>query len=123
MARTTIKRKHWLKKRIRTKNSLGILGRYPRLVIFRSNKHIYGQLIDDNKGHTLLSCSTMDKDLSKDLKAAKSKIEQSKVIGSALAKKIKTNKISKIIYDRNGYKYHGRVKAVADAIREEGVNF
>ena len=123
MARTTIKRKHWLKKRIRTKNSLGILGRYPRLVIFRSNKHIYGQLIDDNKGHTLLSCSTMDKDLSKDLKKAKSKIEQGKVVGLSLAKKIKTNKIEKIIYDRNGYKYHGRVKAVADAIREEGVNF
>ena len=123
MARTTIKRKHWLKKRVRTKNSLGVLGRYPRLVIFRSNKHIYGQLIDDNKGHTLLSCSTMDKDLSKDLKIAKSKIEQSKIVGSTLAKKIKTNKIEKIVYDRNGYKYHGRVKAVADAIREEGVNF
>jgi len=123
MARTTIKRKHWLKKRIRTKNSLGTLGRYPRLVIFRSNKHIYGQLIDDNKGHTLLSCSTMDKDLLKDLKVAKSKTEQSKVVGSALAKKIKTNKITKIVYDRNGYKYHGRIKAVADAIREEGVNF
>ena len=123
MARTTIKRKHWLKKRIRTKNSLGTLGRYPRLVIFRSNKHIYGQLVDDNKGHTLLSCSTMDKDLLKDLKVAKSKIEQSKVIGSALAKKIKTNKIAKIVYDRNGYKYHGRIKAIADAIREEGVNF
>ena len=123
MARTTIKRKHWLRKRTRTKNSLGILGRYPRLVIFRSNKHIYGQLVDDNKGHTLLSCSTMDKDLSKDLKATKSKIEQGKVVGSALAKKIKTNKIEKIIYDRNGYKYHGRVKAVADAIREKGINF
>ena len=123
MARTTIKRKHWLKKRIRTKNSLGTLGRYPRLVIFRSNKHIYGQLVDDNKGHTLLSCSTMDKGLSKDLKVAKSKIEQSKVVGSALAKKIKTNKIAKIVYDRNGYKYHGRIKAIADAIREEGVNF
>ena len=123
MARTTIKRKHWLKKRIRTKNSLGTLGRYPRLVIFRSNKHIYGQLVDDNKGHTLFSCSTMDKELSKDLKVAKSKTEQSKVVGSALAKKIKTNKITKIVYDRNGYKYHGRIKAVADAIREEGVNF
>ena len=123
MAKTTIKRKHWLKKRVRTKNSLGVLGRYPRLVIFRSNKHIYGQLIDDNKGHTLLSCSTMDKDLSKDLKIAKSKIEQSKIVGLTLAKKIKTNKIEKIVYDRNGYKYHGRVKAVADAIREEGVNF
>jgi len=65
----------------------------------------------------------MDKELSKDLKVAKSKTEQSKVVGSALAKKIKTNKITKIVYDRNGYKYHGRIKAVADAIREEGVNF
>lgn len=123
MARTTIKRKNWLRKRTRTKNSLGILGRYPRLVIFRSNKHIYGQLIDDNKGYTLLSCSTMDKDLLKDLKTTKSKIEQGKVVGSALAEKIKTNKITKIVYDRNGYKYHGRVKAVADAIREKGINF
>ena len=70
-----------------------------------------------------MSCSTIDKDLSKDLKAAKSKLEQSKVVGSALANKIKTNKIKKIVYDRNGYKYHGRVKAVADAIREKGVNF
>ena len=76
MARTTIKRKSWLKKRTRTKKTLGILGKYPRLVIFRSNKHIYGQLIDDNKGYTLLSCSTMDKDLLKDLKTTKSKIEQ-----------------------------------------------
>ena len=123
MARTTIKRKSWLKKRTRTKKTLGILGKYPRLVIFRSNKHIYGQLIDDNKGHTLLSCSTMDKDLLKNLKLTKSKMEQGKVVGLALAEKIKTNKIKKIIYDRNGYKYHGRVKAVADAIREKGINF
>ena len=123
MARTTIKRKNWLRKKNRTKNSLGVLGRYPRLVIFRSNKHIYGQLIDDKKGYTLLSCSTMDKDLLKDLKTTKSKIEQGKVVGSALAEKIKTNKITKIVYDRNGYRYHGRVRALADAIREKGVNF
>tara|TARA_B110000263_G_C14848604_1_gene303082 strand:- start:3 stop:374 length:372 start_codon:yes stop_codon:yes gene_type:complete len=123
MAKTNIKRKNWLRKKTRTRNSLGTLGRYPRLVVFRSNKHIYGQLVDDNKRCTLLSCSTIDKDLSKDLKATKSKLEQSKVVGSALANKIKTNKIKKIVYDRNGYKYHGRVKAVADAIREKGVNF
>ena len=98
MARTTIKRKSWLKKRTRTKKTLGILGKYPRLVIFRSNKHIYGQLIDDNKGHTLLSCSTMDKDLLKNLKLTKSKMEQGKVVGLALAEKIKTNKIKKIIF-------------------------
>ena len=123
MARVTKKRKNWLRKKSRTKNSLGVLGRYPRLVIFRSNKHIYAQLIDDNKGHTLLSCSTMDKDLSKKARETKCKIEQSKVVGLVLAEKIKTNKIKKIIYDRNGYKYHGRVKVLADVIREEGVNF
>ena len=123
MAKTNIKRKNWLKKRVRTKKSLGVLGRYPRLVIFKSNKHIYCQLVDDNKGHTLLSSSTMDKNLMKNLKSAKSKTDQSKVVGSDLAEKIKNSKIKKIIYDRNGYKYHGRVKAVADAIREDGVKF
>jgi len=123
MAKTSIKRKNWLRKKVRTKNSLGVLGRYPRLVIFKSNKHIYGQLVDDNKGHTLLSSSTMDKVLSKDLKSAKSKMDQSKIVGLALADKIQSNKIKKIIYDRNGYEYHGRVKALADAMREKGVNF
>tara|TARA_Y100001970_G_scaffold47257_1_gene59697 strand:- start:56595 stop:56966 length:372 start_codon:yes stop_codon:yes gene_type:complete len=123
MAKTSIKRKNWLRKKVRTKNSLGVLGRYPRLVVFKSNKHIYGQLVDDNKGHTLLSSSTMDKVLSKDLKSAKSKMDQSKIVGLALADKIQSNKIKKIIYDRNGYEYHGRVKALADAMREKGVNF
>ena len=123
MAKTSIKRKNWLRKKVRTKNSLGVLGRYPRLVVFKSNKHIYGQLVDDNKGNTLLSSSTMDKVLSKDLKSAKSKIDQSKIVGLALADKIQNNKIEKIIYDRNGYQYHGRVKALADAMREKGVNF
>ena len=65
----------------------------------------------------------MDKDLAKDLKSAKTKTEQSKVIGESLAKKIKSTKIKKIVYDRNGYKYHGRVRAVADSLRDNGVNF
>ena len=123
MAKTNIKRKNWLRKKVRTRNSLGIIGKYPRLVVFKSNKHIYGQLIDDNKGHTLLSCSTMDKKILDGLKSAKNKIDQSKIIGSELAKKIKASKIKKIVYDRNGYRYHGRVKAIADSMRENGVNF
>ena len=123
MARTSIKRKNWLKKKVRTKRSLGNYGLYPRLVVFRSNKHIYGQLIDDNKSHTILSSSTKDEKLSGELKNTKSKIEKSKIVGYAIAEKINKNKISKIIYDRNGYMYHGRVKALADAIREKGVNF
>jgi|TARA_B100000809_G_C14928125_1_gene455914 large subunit ribosomal protein L18 len=123
MARTSIKRKNWLKKKNRTKRSLGPLGKYPRLVIFRSNKHIYGQLIDDNKSHTLLSSSTKDENLGDKLKNINGKIEKSKIVGYAIAEKIKKNKISKIVYDRNGYRYHGRVRALADAIREKGVNF
>tara|TARA_B100000470_G_C19681820_1_gene342415 strand:+ start:205 stop:576 length:372 start_codon:yes stop_codon:yes gene_type:complete len=123
MARTSIKRKNWLKKKNRTKRSLGPLGKYPRLVIFRSNKHIYGQLIDDNKSHTLLSSSTKDENLGDKLKDINGKIEKSKIVGYAIAEKIKKNKISKIVYDRNGYRYHGRVRALADAIREKGVNF
>ena len=123
MAKTNIKRKAWLKKRVRTKLSLGSLGQYPRLVIFKSNKHIYGQLIDDNTQKTLLSSSTKDKDLAKDLSPISTKIEKSKIVGHSLAKKIKNKKIDKIIYDRNGYRYHGRVKALAEAIREKGINF
>ena len=123
MAKTNIKRKAWLKKRVRTKLSLGTLGQYPRLVIFKSNKHIYGQLIDDNTQKTLFSSSTNDKDLAKDLSLISTKIEKSKIVGHSLAKKIKNKKIDKIIYDRNGYRYHGRVKALAEAIREKGINF
>tara|TARA_B110000014_G_C19750703_1_gene391187 strand:- start:236 stop:604 length:369 start_codon:yes stop_codon:yes gene_type:complete len=122
MARTNIKRKNWLRKRIRTKLSLGRLGNYPRLVIFRSNKHIYGQLVDDVSSSTILSASTKCKSISSNSKSG-SKIEQSKLVGYELAEKIKKSKIEKIIYDRNGYKYHGRVKALAEAIREKGINF
>ena len=123
MAKTSIKRKAWLKKRIRTKLSLGNLGQYPRMVVFKSNKHIYGQLVDDNTHKTLLSSSTADKDLVKDLDSISTKVEESKIVGYSLAKKIKSKKIDKIIYDRNGYRYHGRVKALAEAIREKGINF
>ena len=123
MAKTSIKRRAWLKKRARTKLSLGTLGQYPRLVVFKSNRHIYGQLIDDNTQKTLLSSSTNDKDLAKDLSSTSTKVEKSKIVGYSLAKKIKNKKIDKIIYDRNGYRYHGRVKALAEAIREKGINF
>ena len=123
MAKTSIKRKAWLKKRVRTKLSLGNLGQYPRLVVFKSNKHIYGQLIDDNTQKTLLSSSTGDKELVKELTSKLTKVEKSKIVGYSLAKKIKSKKIDKIVYDRNGYRYHGRIKALAEAIREKGINF
>ena len=119
MARTHIKRKSWLKKKYRTKKSLGMLGKYPRLVVYRSNKHIYSQLVDDNKYITILSVSSNDKSFDKS--KAKSKIDLSKMVGFQIAEKIKSNKIKKVIFDRNGYPYHGRIKALAEAVREKGI--
>ena len=123
MSRTSIKRKSWLKKKTRTKKSLGVLGNYYRLVVFKSNKHIYGQLVDDNKNVTLLSSSSHDNSIDKKDLKGKNKTEISKIVGYMLADKIKDKKIKKIIFDRNGYKYHGRVKALAESARDGGLIF
>jgi len=93
------------------------IGNYPRLVVYRSNTNIYAQLVDDEKNITVLSASSIDKNLKKSIDKAKNKIEKSKIVGESLAEKIKNAKIEKIIFDRNGYKYHGRVKALSEAIR------
>ena len=122
MAKTNIKRKNWLKKRVRTKKALGVLGIYPRLVIFKSNKHVYGQLIDDTTNLTVLSSSSKDNSFDEKVLKSKNKTEISMEVGYHLATKIKDQKIKKIIFDRNGYRFHGRVKAIADAIKEKGIN-
>ena len=121
MAKTNIKRKNWIKKKSRTKKSLGVLGKYLRLVVFKSNKHIYGQLIDDNKNVTVLSSSSKDNNFNQKEFTSKSKLDISKEVGSLLGDKIKNKKIKKVIFDRNGYRFHGRVKALADAIKEKGI--
>jgi len=118
MSKMNSRRLSWLKKRVRTKHSLGALGKYPRLVVFKSNKHIYGQLIDDISYKTLLSASTMDKGFNK---KADTKTKQSEEIGNVLAGKIKKSKIKKIVFDRNGYRFHGRVKAMVESIRDKGI--
>ena len=115
------KRKKYLKKKLRSKKSLGNLGKYPRLVVFKSNKHIYGQLLDDNKNTTIFSSSSMDNDLRKKLQS-KNKMDKSIEVGYSLADKIKSNKIKKVVFDRNGYQFHGRVKALVDALKEKGVS-
>ena len=119
MSKTDIKRKSWIKKKNRTKKSLGALGIHPRLVVYKSNRHIYSQLLDDNNNTTLISSSSMDKSFNS--KDCKSKIDISKEIGYSIAEKMKKKKINKIIFDRNGYLYHGRIKAVAEAVREKGI--
>ena len=109
----------WQNKRKRTKFHImqKNLHNLPRLVIFRSNSHIYAQLVDDHNNSTIVSASSIDKDLSNEIKKADSKIAISEIVGKSLAEKIKKNKISKVIFDRNGYKYHGRVKALAESVR------
>lgn len=92
----------------------------PRLSVFRSNKHLYIQLIDDVKGHTLVAASTDDTEL-KDSPGAT--IEGAKQVGALAAKRAMAKNISQVVFDRSGYLYHGRIKALADGAREAGLKF
>jgi large subunit ribosomal protein L18 len=106
------------KRRIRKKISGN--GERPRVSVFRSSKHIYAQAIDDSKGTTVATVST----LSDGLKGAEgTKTDDAKAVGAALAKALKDKGIEEVIFDRNGYLYHGRVKALAEGAREAGLKF
>ncbi len=94
----------------------------PRLSIFRSNTNIYAQIIDDTTQTTLTAVSSLSKELEADVKG-KNPTEVSKAVGLAIAKKAKEAKIEKVVFDRNGYLYHGRIKAIADGAREGGLQF
>lgn len=94
----------------------------PRLNVFRSLTNIYAQVIDDTAGHTLVSASTLDKDLRGTVEG-KSKIEAAKLVGALVARRAQDAGIKQVIFDRGGYKYHGRIKAVADGAREAGLEF
>jgi len=94
----------------------------PRLVVFRSNVHIYAQIIDDDNG-TLTGCSTLTPDLKEKLVGVKGKVSQAKIIGEHIASLAKDRGITKVKFDRNGRIYHGRVKALADAARSGGLIF
>jgi large subunit ribosomal protein L18 len=118
MAITKIERRNRIRMRIRKRVSGTAAA--PRLSVFRSNKDIYVQIIDDTKGNTLAAFSSRDKAL-----AGKkvNKTEQAKMVGSAIAEKAKAAGINEVVFDRGGYLYHGRVKALADAAREAGLKF
>lgn len=104
----------------RIRNKVSGTSKLPRLCVFRSLKNISVQIIDDEKGVTLVSASSLDKDLN--IKNG-GNIEASKLVGALVAKKAKKAKIEKVVFDRGGYLYHGRVKALADAARENGLEF
>ena len=114
---TRLKRKQRIRKRL-----LGTAER-PRLSVFRTAKHIYAQIIDDEKGITLVTASTLNKELRGNLGGLGDKKEIAKHVGALLAMKAKISGITKIAFDRNGYLYHGRVKALAEAARENGLDF
>jgi large subunit ribosomal protein L18 len=94
----------------------------PRLNVFRSLGHIYAQIVDDTRGHTLVSASSLDKEVRRTLKSG-GNVAAAKAIGQALAARAKAAGISRVVFDRGGYAYHGRVKALADAAREAGLQF
>jgi large subunit ribosomal protein L18 len=95
----------------------------PRLAVFRSLKHVYTQLIDDVNSVTLLSVNSNSKEISDKLADSKGKISVSKIVGQLTAEKAKTKNIKSIVFDRSGYLYHGRVKAIAEGAREGGLKF
>jgi len=95
----------------------------PRLTVYRSNTQIYAQLVNDLTGSTLVSASSIVKNIKENIKDTKGKIEMSKAVGKEIAKRALDANITEVVFDRNGYKYHGRVKAVADAAREAGLKF
>ena len=94
----------------------------PRLCVFRSLNQIYAQIVDDSQGHTLASASTLDSEIRND-KAGKSKTDKAALVGTMIAERAKNKKIDQVAFDRGGYKYHGRVKALAEAARQGGLKF
>ena len=111
------------RRRNRSKSSSMFHEKYPRLVVYRSNRHFEGQIINDFDSKTIVSASSKDSSLKKVIGSSKSKTEVSIIIGKAIGKKAIDSKIKKVVFDRNGYPFHGRVKAFADAAREAGLEF
>ncbi|AEH50813.1 50S ribosomal protein L18 [Pseudothermotoga thermarum] len=94
----------------------------PRLCVYRSEKHIYAQIIDDTIGHTLVAASTLDRELAGKLKKTYN-IEAAREVGKLIAQRALAKGITQVVFDRGGFKFHGRVKALADAAREAGLKF
>ncbi len=121
MAKTNPKVTARLKRVQRIRVKISGTSEKPRMRVYRSNRHIYVQLIDDVQGKTLVACSTDDKTF--DASEAKDKCEQAKKIGLLVAEKAKGAGITEVVFDRGGYLYHGRVKALSDGAREGGLRF
>ncbi|MBN1967061.1 MAG: 50S ribosomal protein L18 [Anaerolineae bacterium] len=111
-----------LRRHRRVRAKLSGTDQRPRLNVFRSSKHIYAQVIDDTRGHTLVAASTIDPELRATLDG-KNKTEQAKIVGVTVAARAKAAGIENVVFDRGGWQYHGRVKALAEGAREGGLDF
>jgi len=116
------KNKARLKRHLRVRKKITGTTERPRLSVFRSAKHIYAQLIDDVQGVTVASASTLDKELAEGLGNGGS-VEAAKKVGELIAKRAQSKGVAKVVFDRGGYLYHGRIQALADAAREGGLEF
>ena len=111
-----------IKKHLRVRNRFSGTAERPRLAVFRSNNHMYAQIIDDTVGKTLCSASTLDKDVKAECEKTNN-VEAAAVVGKVVAKKALEKGITTVVYDRGGFVYEGKVKALADAAREAGLEF
>ncbi len=116
------RRQSRIKRQTRVRKKVRGTAERPRLSVFRSSRHIYVQLIDDVARKTLVSASTMSKEIAGELKST-GNVEAARAVGKAIAEKAIAQNINKVVFDRNGFLYHGRVKALADAAREAGLSF
>ncbi len=110
------------KKHMRIRNRLSGTSTKPRLSVFRSNNHMYAQIIDDTVGNTLVSASTLEKDVKAELEKTNN-TEAAGYLGKVIAKKALDKGIEEVVFDRGGFLYHGKIKALADAAREAGLKF
>ena len=111
-----------VKKHLRTRNRFSGTPERPRLAVFRSNNHMYAQIIDDTVGHTLVSASTLEKEIKAELKKTNN-VDAAAYIGTVIAKRAIEKGITRVVYDRGGFIYHGKIAALADAAREAGLEF
>ncbi len=110
------------RRKLRIRRQISGTPERPRLSVFRSSKHIYAQVVDDVAGKTLAHASTLSRDVRDETTDAK-KLDAAKKVGSAIAKLLLAKGIDKVVFDRSGYLYHGRIRALADAAREAGLKF
>lgn len=122
MGKTSKRKVAWAKRKVRVRRKVRGTSERPRLCVFRSLDNIYVQIIDDEKGNTLVAASSLPQDLSGH-EGHRGNVETAKKVGAAIAAKAQAKGIKQVVFDRNGFLYHGRVKALAEAAREAGLDF